>query len=212
MLTSGSTVPVLYVHAVERELGDLGPQLSPASTLALGVGKTAAAVRLSRRLAAGDVSLVVGVGVAGVARTGGLQVGDVCLVSSDRLADEGVETPEGFMDLPALELEASGPWRAHPEITARLAGDLGLRELPGRTVSTCSGTDSLARSRAGASNEVETMEGAAIAMACAAFGVPWIALRAISNYTGNRDAAAWDLARALGALHPMVLRLHRALA
>jgi futalosine hydrolase len=51
------------------------------------------------------------------------------------------------------------------------------------------------------------MEGAAIALACAHAGVPWVQLRAVSNLTGDRDRAGWDRDRALAALANTVAEL-----
>ena len=82
---------------------------------------------------------------------------------------------------------------------------LGAPIVRGATVSTCSATDVLATelaTRTGAA--VETMEGAAIGLACAAAGVPWAQLRAVSNLTGDRAKANWDFDRALAALHQAI--------
>ena len=95
---------------------------------------------------------------------------------------------------------------ATPERSRRALSKITATARPwgawGATVSTCSATDPLAAelgARTGAA--VETMEGAAIGLACAAAGVPWAQLRAVSNLTGDRARAGWDLARAVGALH-----------
>jgi futalosine hydrolase len=44
------------------------------------------------------------------------------------------------------------------------------------------------------------MEGFGVATAAAAFGVPVLELRTISNAVGPRDRAAWRIPAALGAL------------
>ena len=51
------------------------------------------------------------------------------------------------------------------------------------------------------------MEGAAVGAVCAALGIPWVQLRVISNRTGDRDRAGWDLDAELAVLHPAVRRL-----
>lgn len=189
----------LWVHAapIEGESVAWGPR----TRACIGVGKTAAAIGVARALAKGDVGSVVAVGVAGAHRDAGLSVGDRVLVGTDVLADEGVRTPTGFLDLPALGLGEIGPWRADEGLLALASGVLKAPIVGASTVSTCSGTDVLAieaAARSGAA--IETMEGAAIAAACASYGVPWIQLRVVSNLTGDRDRAGWDLARALDEL------------
>lgn len=210
---------VLYVHAAPAEAGDFAGDLP--RVLQLGVGKSLAGATLARELAMRPASLVVAFGVAGVtpARLAGsdppsLSVGEVCLVRTDRLGDEGVETPKGFLDLPTLGLRdarpahTTGVWSWDAARGPALAKSLGLPIVDGLTVSTCSGTDTLARERFERTHApIETMEGAAIAIACAQASVPWIAIRAISNETGDRDRAGWDLGAAIDALRPKLLRL-----
>lgn len=189
----------LWIHAapIEGEAVAWGPR----TRACLGVGKTAAAIGLTRALAAGDVGSVVAIGVAGAHRASGLALGERVLVGSDVLADEGVRTPSGFLDLPALGLGEIGPWRADEGLLALASGVLKAPIVAASTVSTCSGTDALADETAARSGAaIETMEGAAIAAACAAHGVPWIQLRVVSNMTGDRERAGWDLARALDEL------------
>jgi futalosine hydrolase len=42
----------------------------------------------------------------------------------------------------------------------------------------------------------ENMEGAAVARVCAAFAVPCLELRCISNFVEDRDAGRWELKKA----------------
>ena len=45
--------------------------------------------------------------------------------------------------------------------------------------------------------DVETMEGAAFFETCLRHGVPFAEIRAVSNFTGERDHARWDIPLAL---------------
>jgi futalosine hydrolase len=194
--------PVLFVHAHPSEAAGLA---ALPRVLCVGTGKTAAAVTLARALALEPAALVVAFGVAGAYPGSGLAIGDVCLVAQDLLADDGVEDEHGFRDLAAMELGTNGPWHADPARTTELASLLACPVVLAATVSTCSATDrasTLLAARTSAA--IETMEGAAIAAACQYADVPWIQLRAVSNRTGDRSAAGWDLPRALHALHEAV--------
>lgn len=193
----------LWVYAHESEGRGIEEELGVA--VRLGTGKAASASTLARALVQRAPTQVVAFGVAGAYPGSGLSVGDVCLVGDDRLADDGVRDELGFRDLAAMELGDPGPFRADAGVTAELAQLLGVRVVSGATVSTCSATDAAAAelaARTGAA--VETMEGAAIGLACAAACVPWVQLRAISNLTGNRASAGWDLVRALDRLHAAI--------
>jgi futalosine hydrolase len=198
---------VLHAFAAAVEAG---PLAGDARTLRIGVGKAAAAATLARRLAADPVDAVIGFGVAGVyPRADAPSVGELVLVARETFGDEGVETPGGFLSLRDLGLGDDTPLEADAALVARVSAALGgLRTVSGATVSTCSGTDARARALADRTGAiVETMEGAAIALVCREAGVPWVQLRAISNRTGDRDRAGWDLPRAAGVVQAAVRML-----
>ncbi len=197
----------LYVYAAPRE-GQ--PWVHDPRVHGVGVGKVAATLALARRVLERRPAAVVSFGVAG-AHPGGPAIGQACWVIEDWLADEGVETPAGFLSLEELGLGARGPFAADLALTDELAARLGggLPRVIGATVSSCSGTDALARARqlACPGVAVETMEGAAVAAVCAGLGIPWAQLRVVSNRTGDREHAGWDLPVALARLHEAVARL-----
>jgi futalosine hydrolase len=192
-----------YAHPKEAEGLDL------TDGLELGVGKIEASFALTRRLCAGLPEVVVNFGVAGVFPHSGLDVGDVCLVTEETLADEGVVTHDGFADLVELKLAERRGWTANAGWVERLSDVLGgPRCVRGTTVSTISGTDEVAAAYAERSSAVvESMEGAAVARVCEAFGVPWVQVRSISNRVGQRSKGGWDIGRAKAALHDAVRTL-----
>jgi futalosine hydrolase len=49
--------------------------------------------------------------------------------------------------------------------------------------------------------DIESMEGAALHFVCAKKNVPYLQLRAISNFVGERDKNKWLLATAIGNLN-----------
>ncbi len=192
-----------YAHPKEAEGLDL------PEGLLLGVGKVEAALSLTRRLGARLPSAVINVGVAGAYPDHGLDVGDVCIVVEETFADEGVVTPDGFEDLVALSLASTNRWTADAALVRAVSALLpAAPRVRGTTVSTCSGVDARAHAYAERVDAaVETMEGAAVARVCAAFGVPWVQLRGISNRTGDRARGGWDLSLAKHRLHEATRRL-----
>jgi len=209
----------LVVHAspIERLDG------VPLTLHELGVGKVAAAMELysllirleSRRPARGV--LLVGIAGSYPERVRGspppVAPGDVCIVANDVLADEGVVTPDGFVDFGrprehGVRMIDTGPFPANPRMAAEAAARLGCPLVKGATVSTCSGVDALAHGLHARSHaDVETMEGAAVAAVCRRRETPLLHVRAISNWTGDRDRAMWDVGRAVDALHAALRRL-----
>ncbi len=200
---------VLYAYAAAAE-GDSVANRLPEGLL-VGVGKTASAVAVTERLCKGpqvDMMCLFGVCGAYPEADPSLEVGDLCMVGRDILADEGLETDEGFLDLDKMELGTIGPFQMDRRFTAKAAELLGVRVVRGATVSTCSGTDSRSRqvhARTGA--DVETMEGAAVAAACERLGVPLVQLRCVSNHTGDRRASGMDLPRAIARLQATTMKL-----
>lgn len=196
---------VLLAYAAPREGQGAVAALvghSQVDFVEVGVGKTSAASHLTERLLRGPtVDYVLAFGVCGTHRGRELAVGDVCLVAEDQLADEGVETPDGFLALDTLRLGSVGPLLPDPARTRAWADALGVPTVRAATVSRCSGTDGLAHALVERTNTtIETMENGAVAWVCARLGVPWIGLRAVSNYTGDRDRQAWQLDLALDRL------------
>ena len=190
----------------------------------IGVGKVAATMGLYSLLVTLEsrqpVRAVLLCGFAGAfperLRQGAPPVrpGGVCIVGTEVLADEGVATPAGFVDLGAptaghgQRLVDTGPFPANPRIAHDAAARLGVPIVRGATVSTCSGSDDLARVvQRRAHADIETMEGAAVAAVCRKREVPLLQLRAISNWTGDRDRGDWNLGVAVDALRAAVRRL-----
>jgi futalosine hydrolase len=174
-------------------------------TLELGVGKIAATLKLTAALSGQRPQALLLIGVCGAypdrhLRPGAapLRVGDRCVIASETIADDGVCTPDGFLDLAQLRLGEIGPTGCDPALSSRLAAVLGCPLVAGATVSTGAGTESLSQAYAARSGaQVETMEGAAVAAVCRAFAVPFVQLRVVSNLTGDRNRGGWDLDGAL---------------
>ena len=190
---------ILWVAATPRELACV-PRSVPGRRLVTGCGPAAAAAVLALELArAPRPALVVGVGVAGAYPGTGVEVCAVVRVAFDGFCDLGAEDGADFLELWDLGFPDTGVERlfslAAPGFLERLDSAVGT------TCSTCTGSESTARTRrvrTGAA--LETMEGAAWALACARADVPFSQVRSVSNLAGPRDRAAWKLPEALSAL------------
>jgi len=173
--------------------------------LQTGIGKANAAARVAHTLARTKVQRVINLGVAGSLPGSGLDLGQAVLASRSIFADEGVDTPNGFLDckamgFPIYQDDDGTGISPDQELLASLQV-LGLSEVVVATVSTCSGRDELAtriRRRTGAS--AEAMEGAAVMLACKHAGVPAAEIRIISNTTGDRESQTWDIGLAMTRL------------
>lgn len=150
-------------------------------------------------------------GVIGCAGIGGalpslheLPLGTSVVASSCIFADEGVRTPDGFIDCSVMGFPlGSFPGSAVPVCAELLDSIRTLVDTaaPIATVSVCSGTDAQAREVAARTGSpVECMEGAAVALVAHRLGAPMFEVRVISNTTGDRHRQSWDLKHALTRL------------
>ncbi len=181
------------------------PLLPGLDAVLTGIGKANAAGAVARVLDPARHTGVLSLGIGG-SLPGGPPPGSLVLGESSVFADEGLGAPDGFQTCRAMgfpliagETDAIGPdpawlgaWRGRVDLVAPIA-----------TVSTCSGTDALAREvgrRTGAS--VEAMEGAAVGLVARAIdpAIAFAELRVVSNTTGDRPDQRWDLRLALTEL------------
>jgi futalosine hydrolase len=189
------------------------PQAAPAhpavvaDVLVGGVGPAAVAAATATALAsaAAPYDLVVSAGIAGgfapAAPLGSVVVADTLVA-----ADLGAQTPDGYLDVEELGFGRSAHRSPEP-LTRRISAALaagGQRHTvaPVLTVSTVTGTAARASELAGRHPDAaaEAMEGFGVAEAAAAYGVPVVEIRAVSNAVGPRDRAAWRIGEALDSL------------
>ncbi|MFE5944620.1 futalosine hydrolase [Streptomyces sp. NPDC056480] len=183
---------------VDVLVGGVGPAAVAAST-----GTALAYAALTG--AGTPYGLVVSAGIAG-----GFQplapLGFVVVSSAVVAADLGAQTPDGYLTVDELGFGRS----VHPvpeALTGRIAAALVAAGRPHTvgpvlTVSTVTGTAARAAELAGRhpGAAAEAMEGFGVAEAAAAYGVPVVEIRAVSNAVGPRDRAAWRIGEALHAL------------
>lgn len=193
-------IRILWVAATAAEMECAPSPREGWANLVTGCGPAAAGARLG--LALGRMprpDLVVGIGIAGAYPQTGIGRGEVVRISTESFADLGCEDGEGFMDL--LDLGVPDPGvQSHWD----LAAPVFLEFLPvarGTTCSVCTGRlETAVERRRRTDASIESMEGAAWALACQAAGVPFAQVRAVSNVAGPRDRSAWRIPEALAAL------------
>lgn len=195
---------ILLLSATEGEVSLAKEQLahSPAAIhdvhmLTAGVGPIATAFALTRALAKNQYDLVIQAGVGG-AFDREIALGEVVQVTAERYGDLGAEDHDNFLDifdmglLQADEHPHNGGWLKAPDVN--FAGIDKLRRVTGLTVSSVSGSEAtIARRMQLYGCQVESMEGAAMHYVCLQMGVPFIQVRAISNYVIPRDKSQWQM-------------------
>jgi futalosine hydrolase len=178
-----------------------------------GMGKANAAQALTALLEGHPVRGIVNLGVGGAYPGSGLEVGGVALATEEIYGDEGVQAPTGWIStegigIPLLETPSARHFNRFP-LAAELVADAHRRLVeadfrvvagPFVTVSCCSGTARRGVQIAARFGAVcESMEGAALAHVAALYGVPFLAVRGISNAVEDRDLSRWRLRDAVEA-------------
>ena len=169
-------------------------------SIVTGVGLTATAFRLGQHLALYPPDWVINIGIAG-AIDRRLGLGEVVQVKSEIFADVGVEEADGsfrnLFDLGLVDAQQppfSGGKMYNPDLASiplKAANALTVNKVHGFEPS----IEALRRQYPEA--QVESMEGAAFFYACLLAGVPFLALRGISNYVEKRNRADWQIGLAI---------------
>ena len=170
-----------------------------------GIGMMHTAYALTKAIASFGPEIAIQAGVAG-AFDHKLQLGEVVLVKDEYQGDLGVEDREAYLDIfdTGLLLPDQPPYRKSALVNPTDNISLGkeLRRVRGLTVNKVSGSDdtiNLRRNKYGC--DVESMEGAAFHYVCLSENLPFLQLRAISNYVEPRDKRKWKMKEAIKNLN-----------
>jgi futalosine hydrolase len=180
--------------------------------LTTGVGMVATAAWCSRAFAQTSYGLALNAGVCG-SFDRALEPGASVHVVSDRIADLGAEDGGAFLTVQELHLlgENDFPFTGGQLLNASPPANETLGALPsvsGVTVNTVHGADgSIAAIVKRFNPQVESMEGAAFMYACLVQGLPFIQLRAVSNFVERRNRAGWRMSEAIDTLGHAALKI-----
>lgn len=187
------------VCAVAAEQDAIAVTGASADLVIGGVGPAAAAAAASRALGAKRYDLVVCAGIGGGFAP--LRLGELAVAAAIVFADLGAETPDGFTPVSELGF-GEERYPVAPKLAVELADRTGGHLGSILTVATVTGTAARATDLARRFPDAvaEGMEGAGVAAAATAHGVPYAEVRAISNPVGPRDRDAWQVPLALECL------------
>jgi futalosine hydrolase len=176
-----------------------------AEVLVAGVGLAQAAASTAMALSAASYDWVINAGIAG-GFPGKTDIGSLVLSSEIIAADLGAETGEGFcfldqLDLGTSRIPADAEFVCWMEQALQHKG-ISVTTGPILTVSTVTGTQETAEEliRRVPEAAAEGMEGFGVATAARLQGVPVFEMRAVSNFVGPRNRAAWRINEALQTL------------
>lgn len=167
-------VSTLFLFPTEAEAAGLRHRRGDAAVAVVGVGMAEAAAGTVRALSERHPRRAVLCGIAG-ACGGELHAGDVVEVVEDSVAALPAAYLKAYRCPQRTALRAARAVTVNAVGEARIAGGEGCLPV------------------------VEQMEGAAVAAVCAAMGVEYIHIRAVSNRVGDARGA-WRVAEAVEAL------------
>lgn len=175
-----------------------------------GVGMLASAVSLTRLASEEKPDLIIQIGIAGTFQQK-MALGKVVLVKEEMLGDMGVEEGGKWKDLFDLKLEKSS---YHPFEKRKLPNPwlstynlLKLSEVSAITINEITTNPKrIEQLRKKYNPDIESMEGAALHYVCREANIPFLQIRAISNYIGERDKANWKIKESLEALNETLLK------
>lgn len=185
---------------------DLAREGYEAVTLVTGVGTASTAWELQKWFSAGNTcDLAINIGIAGT-YSASIGIGEVVMPVTDCFADSGIEDGDHFLTLFDAGLADRD---AFPFVDGWLPADAGMaarfdgiaRAVRAITAGTATGSLATREKMIHRFNpDIETMEGAAFFYICRQLGIPFLALRAISNRVEVRNRKNWDIPLALGNL------------
>jgi len=189
---------ILIIAATEMEIKPLMSAHEKADYLITGVGSSATVYHLLKKVTAKKYDIVFQIGVAGSFNES-LQLGEVVLVNADCFADLGAFENNQFLSLFEMNLNNRD---AFPLKNGWLKNEFekieGLKYVKGITVNSLtdeSNKVSLFKEKYQA--EIESMEGAALHFVCLQENIPFLQIRGISNFVGERDKSKWQLQSAI---------------
>lgn len=175
-----------------------------------GVGLLASTVSITRLVYEEKPDLIIQVGIGGCFDTT-MKAGNVVAVKEELLGDTGVEEDGKWKDIFDLKLEKPGypPFEKKrlPNHHMEKYNLLKLPEVVAVTVNEVSTrTDRIQQLIKKYNPVLESMEGAALHYVCREMNIPFLQMRAISNYIGERDKTKWKMKEAIDNLNQTVLK------
>lgn len=178
--------------------------------LITGVGMTATAFALGNRLHSHQPNIMINAGIAGSFRTE-WELGMVVQVTAEQFGDLGAEDQDGdFLDLFELKLATPDelPFKGGRLLNPEGANFNFLPKARGLTVNKVHGSlhnIQLIKNKYEA--DIESMEGAAFFWAALQSDVPFLEIRALSNFVEPRNRENWQISLAIDRLNEVLIKM-----
>ncbi len=179
--------------------------------LITGVGSINTTYALMKHLQVKKPDVIIMAGIAG-AMSKKLNLGDVVVIKEEALADLGVKEKDGYKDVFDLKLLSSNKF---PFTKKKLANPFStlmertllptVNSITVNQITSSKKTAELYSKKYKAA--IENMEGAALHLVCIKENIPFVQIRSISNYVGERNKKKWQLKEAVENLNKNLIKL-----
>jgi len=206
---------ILVVAATAKEINPFieltrTGNINNADILISGIGLTASTYHLAKQLALKKYDLVIQAGVAGCFDLR-IPLGAVVGVKQEAIADQSVIELQKLKTLFDLKLVPQDQypykkgWLINPNKHALKKAKLKI--VKGISVNQISTSKQLIKFyRAVFDPVTESMEGAALHYVCLMENVPFVQIRSISNYIGERNKKKWDMMDSIANLNDTLIK------
>ncbi len=184
--------------------------INNADILISGIGLTASTYHLTKQLALKKYDLVIQAGVAGCFDLR-IPLGSVVAVKQDAIADQSVIELQKLRTLFDLNLVPQDQypykkgWLINPNKEALKKTKLKI--VKGISVNQISTSKQMIKFYRDVFDPVtESMEGAALHYVCLMENVPFVQIRSISNYIGERNKKKWDMMDSIANLNETLIK------
>lgn len=176
-----------------------------------GIGLTAATYSLTRQINIKRPGLIIQAGIAGCFDKN-FSLGSVVVITQDTIADQGVIENKQLKTMFDLGLIKSGEapfnktWLVNSnKDLIKLTGLKAVKAVSVNQVTTKKQMTELYQHKFRPT--VETMEGAALHYVCGMEKIPFLQIRSISNYIGERNKKKWNMKEAIINLNKEIINL-----
>lgn len=200
----------LEIEATLSFLGKHPEYKTKMDVLITGVGLTATTYQLTKKILTDRPRFVLQAGICG-SLDNYLKPGKIVVVEKESIGDLGVVEKGSFtslFNLGFLQLNE------YPWTSGKLCNNIAVLQKTGLTIADgvtineiTTNSQRIQFYRDELKANIETMEGAALHYVCLSEKIPFLQLRCVSNYVGERDKNKWALREAIMNLNIELQRL-----
>jgi futalosine hydrolase len=208
---------ILLIAATAKEIEPFlqhyrnSKKLPDVDILITGIGLTSTTYHLAKQLQLKQPELVIQAGVAGCFDEQ-LPLGSVVIIKQDTVADESVVELKKLKTLFDLKLVPQNQFPYHKgwliNSNSTFIKRVGIKTVKGISVNQITSSKEMIAFYKNKFNPVtESMEGAALHYVCIIEKTPFLQVRSISNYIGERNKKKWNMNESIINLNSELIKL-----